>query len=860
MKLRSYFLFMLLAILTTGAGGSTDLASHHGTEPYIEPDLLAAQTETVPIIVTAADSRLASAAVERAGGQVNSDLWLIDAVSTSLPAEQIASLAAEPGIVSIVRNKGVGPAGRPGWVTDRREKKTEHNLGTGVINTPPVFLPDGGYLSITGNGVFLFGNPDGSERVRLELDGQGFDNPPAIGTDGTVYVTQNGTQKLVYAINSDGTVRWSFTNNKPFASSPVLAADGALYVVDKKQHVIALDPESGSELWRYEIDPETAGSVTKNSVFGPDGTLYVVVNRSSNPDRLYALDLAAVDENKIKWAFVAEGGKPLDGSAQIGANGLIYLFSRAQRVYAINPADGSIAFTATTNSNIKAAPALAPDGSLYVGEQAGMLHGFNPDGSQRFAFQAPDGGEFMASPAVSGDGGTVYVSTKISSNSSTLYAVSSADGTELWHYEVPGRIEASPSIDSDGNIFLGTVSLDSGAELIGLNPDGRVTTFLRLDRNAPLSPIVNPAGQVMVRIGEHRLVFAGHMPEAWDGRQDVEPDEDKREWKLSNPIGIDVGTDVLHLQGLAGQGVTVAVLDSGIYFNTKVKNILGPELDTQFVGQVDFVGDGTCTNGGEQHPGYCFENHNNSFDLYGHGSHVAGIIWSRITDDATNTTMGIAPDANILSVRVLGEDGFGTYEDVIEGIQYAVTNKDTLGIRILNMSISAYATTPYFVDPMNRAVEAAWANGLVVIAAAGNEGPGSESITVPGNDPYVITVGGLDNNRTPGYWSDDILPSWSATGPTWDSFAKPDVLAPGRHIISFLYNNVQGSKPLARLVQAHPDYSSSTSLYRMHGTSMATAVASGVAALMLQGKSRFDARPGQISTDGFFKTGPDWRR
>jgi subtilisin family serine protease len=78
----------------------------------------------------------------------------------------------------------------------------------------------------------------------------------------------------------------------------------------------------------------------------------------------------------------------------------------------------------------------------------------------------------------------------------------------------------------------------------------------------------------------------------------------------------------------------------------------------------------------------------------------------------------------------------------------------------------------------HRAIEQAWADGIVVIACAGNTGSKAEAVTVPGNDPYVITVGAINGNRTPGYWPDDILPSWSAGGPTWDGFAKPDVLAP----------------------------------------------------------------------------------
>ncbi len=196
----------------------------------------------------------------------------------------------------------------------------------------------------------------------------------------------------------------------------------------------------------------------------------------------------------------------------------------------------------------------------------------------------------------------------------------------------------------------------------------------------------------------------------------------------------------------------------------------------------------------------------------------------------------MAPDARLLSVRVLGNDGAGTYEDVVEGIQYAVEQKDELGIRVINLSLTAYAVTPYFVDPVNRAAEAAWANGIVVLAAAGNNGPKAQTITVPGNDPYVIAVGALDSNRTPGraQWGDDLVARWSAAGPSLDGFVKPDVLAPGANVVAFMYNDPTNRAKSAMLVANYPDYDPTISLYRLSGTSMATAVASGVVAVMLQ--------------------------
>ncbi|NJN93268.1 MAG: S8 family peptidase [Anaerolineales bacterium] len=353
------------------------------------------------------------------------------------------------------------------------------------------------------------------------------------------------------------------------------------------------------------------------------------------------------------------------------------------------------------------------------------------------------------------------------------------------------------------------------------------------------------ADPAIVSIVADKEVKSAQSPDGWvtDFRFPVPFDNrpDAQElagpyWKLANPVAIDVGADVLHWDyGITGKGITAAVVDSGITFDGKTRTALGLKLDKLFLGQADFVGGGMCAGKGKQETGHCFtKKGEDSRDGYGHGSHVAGLIWNNFIDVNTSVSAGIAPEANILSVRVLDKNGIGTYTDVIEGIQYVVSKKNTYGIRILNLSISAYATTPYFVDPLNRAAEQAWANGIVVLAAAGNTGPKAESITVPGNDPYVITVGAINNQRTPGYWADDIIPAWSATGPTLDGFTKPDVLAPGTYLVSFMYRDLQNMANSDTLVQQHPDNVIASSLFRMSGTSQATAVTSGVVALMLQ--------------------------
>ncbi|MEI7644180.1 MAG: S8 family peptidase [Chloroflexales bacterium] len=338
------------------------------------------------------------------------------------------------------------------------------------------------------------------------------------------------------------------------------------------------------------------------------------------------------------------------------------------------------------------------------------------------------------------------------------------------------------------------------------------------------------------------------LPSVWDGRPDAQPTADPSVWNVVNPLPIDIGADKLHStllpsgKPIRGDGVTVALVDSGVYFDTQVRKTLGNVVAKQFVGQADFVSSTCATKQthnrtnivGTQGNGYCWLGHTDTADGYGHGTAVASIIWNNFTDSNTGVTLGVAPAADILSVRVLGDDGSGTYATVIQGIQYVVKNRSRYDVQVMNLSISAAVSVPYFVDPLNRAVEQAWSRGITVVTAAGNNGSAPGTITVPGNDPYVITVGAVDEHRTPGYWADDTLPDWSAAGPTGDGFVKPDVVAPGVNIITFMYKDLQVPSRSQQIVQIHPDNAVTTSLFRMSGTSMSSAVASGVAALMLQ--------------------------
>ncbi len=276
-----------------------------------------------------------------------------------------------------------------------------------------------------------------------------------------------------------------------------------------------------------------------------------------------------------------------------------------------------------------------------------------------------------------------------------------------------------------------------------------------------------------------------------------------------------LGVDQLHEKGITGDGVTVAVLDSG-YLSTP-----GIDYDTHGNSRVlayyDVLANTAISLAGPL---------NLNLDPNGHGTHLASIIASSDINADTKYN-GIAPDANLVIVRAFGADGSGRYSDVIAGIDWIVSNKDTYNIRVLNLSFAAPPQSYYWDDPLNQAVMKAWQAGIVVVAAAGNSGPEPMTIGVPGNVPYIITAGAFSDNQTPLDKNDDFVTSFSSAGPTVEGFVKPEVVAPGSKLVGLMPD-------AAYLAVNHPTWKVTNNYYTMSGTSQATAVTSGLAALLLQ--------------------------
>jgi serine protease AprX len=312
-----------------------------------------------------------------------------------------------------------------------------------------------------------------------------------------------------------------------------------------------------------------------------------------------------------------------------------------------------------------------------------------------------------------------------------------------------------------------------------------------------------------------------------------------------------VNASVAWQSGWTGQGVGVAVIDSGIAQHADLK---GQVVDSEdFTGNGAGPGNGGPGNGGPGNgPGPANGLGN---DKYGHGTHVAGIIASSGESSEGlgyfRTFQGLAPGANLINLRALDQNGMGSDSTVIAAIQRAIQLKNTYNIRVINLSLGRPVFESYTVDPLCQAVEAAWKAGIVVVVAAGNSGRdnsggtnGYGTITAPGNDPYVITVGAMKAMGTPSR-TDDLIASYSSKGPTlFDHIVKPDIVAPGNRVVSLLAANstLVKSYPLNNVpfsyYRAHGTAAPSNLYYSLSGTSMATPAVSGAVALLLQQNPR----------------------
>jgi len=253
--------------------------------------------------------------------------------------------------------------------------------------------------------------------------------------------------------------------------------------------------------------------------------------------------------------------------------------------------------------------------------------------------------------------------------------------------------------------------------------------------------------------------------------------------------------------GLTGAGVGVVVVDSGI---------TGDE-DLTITEALNFN-----------------SNASSAEDDYGHGTHISGIIAGH-GNLSGGLYRGLAPDINLISLRVNDDKGMALESDVVTALQWVYDNKAQYNIRVVNISLNSTVEQSYNTSPLDAACEILWFNGVVVVVSAGNSYSGMEYSTInaaPANDPFVITVGASDEMGTFGLY-DDVVAAFSAYGTTSDGYVKPDIIAPGKDIISLL----AATSPWRDM---YPERVVHTYYFRASGTSMSAPMVTAGIALLLQ--------------------------
>ncbi len=308
--------------------------------------------------------------------------------------------------------------------------------GSAIAYGNPTLGSDGTIYIGSSNSILYALNPDGSLKWSYTTGGAIY-NSPVIASDNTIYIGVMGDGK-VYALNPNGTLKWSYSTGGSIYGSAAIGSDETLYVgsIDNKLYAIYSD---GTLKWSYSTDDVIFGS---SPAIGSDGTIYI----GNKNGKLYAIN----PDGTLKWSYSTGGN--FFGSPAIGMDGIIYIGNDDSKLYAMNP-DGTLKWTYTGNRwNINTAgtsPAISADNTIYMGSYAdGKIYAINPDGKLKWTYGT--GNAIYASPTIGADG-TVY----IGSGNKYFYALNS-DGTVKWSYSMGTSIRTPATIGSDGVIYIGT--------------------------------------------------------------------------------------------------------------------------------------------------------------------------------------------------------------------------------------------------------------------------------------------------------------------------------------------------------------------------------------------------------------------
>ncbi|MBU1179532.1 PQQ-binding-like beta-propeller repeat protein, partial [Patescibacteria group bacterium] len=282
---------------------------------------------------------------------------------------------------------------------------------------------------------------------------QAFGIAPIVGKDDTIYIG-NESQGKLYALNSDGTTKWTFPdNNNPLGtqlSMPAVADDGTVYIGSDSGIFYAVNP-NGTLKWKYTLDP--VRQIGGSPVIGADGTVYFSTIFAST-NSLYALN----SDGTLKWTFdVNKGSQTTTANPAIGSDGTIYMSFWEDGLYALNP-DKSIKWQ--DNELTVGSPLVGSDGTIYViiaraSETGNLLLALNPDGTEKWTYSGVDR---MIKPAVSSDGIIFAKGRHVNGQYVTEFWAIKSNGTLKWkNTEIGYAYLSTPAIGSDGTVYIATI-------------------------------------------------------------------------------------------------------------------------------------------------------------------------------------------------------------------------------------------------------------------------------------------------------------------------------------------------------------------------------------------------------------------
>jgi outer membrane protein assembly factor BamB len=353
------------------------------------------------------------------------------------------------------------------------------------LGPSPMFHGDAAH---TGRSRFRAPTSAPSEVMRVATGGVVISSP-AIASDGLLVFGSH--DRALYGAAPDGAVRWRRPTADLVWSSPALGAGGVAYAGSDDDRLYAVDLRDGAVRWSFAagpcrtqigVGPEAARCDVDGVTVAPDGTIY------ASADGVYALR----PDGTLKWKF-GPGPTHCAGAPALGPDGTVYVGCQDDALYARDPATGLKRWEFRTGDDVDSAPAVAPDGTVYVGSDDHKLYAFGSGGALKFAVTT--GGAIRSSPALAADG-TVYVG----SFDFALYAVR-PNGLVAWTFRTADRILSSPLVDAAGVVLVGS----DDDRLYAIAPDGKLAWSVLLDGDVDGTPALGPDGTIYVGADDHAL-------------------------------------------------------------------------------------------------------------------------------------------------------------------------------------------------------------------------------------------------------------------------------------------------------------------------------------------------------------------